>query len=81
VRGVVTVEDGGVHGGYGDAYARALRAAGIGTPVYRAALGQRFVPHGTRGAVLSDNALDGPGIAASVLRMHAGSPATGLLVR
>ncbi|HKD98695.1 MAG TPA: 1-deoxy-D-xylulose-5-phosphate synthase [Micromonosporaceae bacterium] len=67
-RRVVTVEDGGRHGGYGDSYARALRAADIDTAVYQAALDQRFVPHGARGAILSDNALDGPGLAATLLR-------------
>jgi 1-deoxy-D-xylulose-5-phosphate synthase len=65
-RRVVTVEDGGVHGGYGDAYARAVRAAGIDTPVHQAALAQRFVPHGPRGALLTANDLDGPSLAAAL---------------
>ena len=63
---VVTVEDAGAQGGFGDNFARALRASGIGTPVRSMALPQRFIPHGARGAILADHALDTPGIAAFV---------------
>ncbi|HEU0241162.1 MAG TPA: 1-deoxy-D-xylulose-5-phosphate synthase [Micromonosporaceae bacterium] len=64
---VVTVEDSGEHGGFGDAFARALRAAGVPTPVQTIALAQQFVPHGSRGSILSAAGLDGPGIAAAVV--------------
>lgn len=50
---VVTVEDNGAAGGYGDAVARALRAAGSPVPVHTAALDQAFVPHGSRGDLLA----------------------------
>ncbi len=70
-RHVITVEDGGVHGGYGDAYARAVRAAGIPTPVHSMALPQTFLPHGARGAILTDQALDAPNLAAAVLNVTA----------
>jgi 1-deoxy-D-xylulose-5-phosphate synthase len=63
---VVTVEDNGGHGGYGDVFARALRDAGSATPLRTVALAQRFLPHGSRGAILSEHGLDGPGIAATV---------------
>lgn len=63
---VVTVEDSGEHGGYGDAFARALRASGATTRVQTIGLAQRFVPHGSRGSILAAAGLDGPGIAASV---------------
>ena len=63
---VVTVEDNGGHGGYGDVFARALRDAGVATPLRTVALAQRFLPHGSRGAILSEHGLDGPGIAATV---------------
>jgi 1-deoxy-D-xylulose-5-phosphate synthase len=63
---VVTVEDNGGHGGYGDVFARALRAAGVATPLRTVALAQRFLPHGSRGAILTEHGLDGPGIAATV---------------
>jgi 1-deoxy-D-xylulose-5-phosphate synthase len=65
-RCVVTVEDGGRHGGYGDSLARALRAAGVVTPVRSMALDQAFVTHGARGAILSERGLDATGIAAAV---------------
>jgi 1-deoxy-D-xylulose-5-phosphate synthase len=68
---VVTVEDSGEHGGYGDQFARALRAAGVTTPVHPVALPQRFVPHGARSALLTEHALDADGIAAAVLRLCA----------
>jgi len=63
---VVTVEDNGGHGGYGDVFTRALRAAGVATPLRTVALAQRFLPHGSRGAILTEHGLDGPGIAATV---------------
>ena len=65
---VVTVEDSGAQGGYGDNFARALRAAGIATPVRSMALPQRFIPHGPRGSILADHHLDGAGIATSCAR-------------
>jgi 1-deoxy-D-xylulose-5-phosphate synthase len=64
---VVTVEDNGEHGGYGDAFARAVRAAGVTVPMRTLALPQRFLAHGSRGGILSDQGLDGRGIAAAVL--------------
>jgi 1-deoxy-D-xylulose-5-phosphate synthase len=63
---VVTVEDNGGHGGYGDAFARALRAAGVSAPLRTLSLAQRYLPHGSRGAILSEHGLDGPGVAAAV---------------
>lgn len=65
---VVTVEDGGLAGGVGDAVSRALRAAGTGTPVVSLGLPQRFLPQGHRAEVLAAAGLDGGGIAASVRR-------------
>jgi len=67
-RHVVTVEDGGVHGGYGDSFARALRASGVATPVHQVALPQRYLPHGARGGLLASYALDGAGVAEAVRR-------------
>jgi len=66
---VVTVEDNGGHGGYGDAYARALRAAGVRTPIATMALPQEFVAHGSRGPILAAHGLDADGIAARVRTM------------
>ena len=64
---VVTVEDGVVDGGAGEAVARALRAAGAPTQVQTLGLPKQFVPHGRRGDLLADAGLDAAGIAASVL--------------
>ncbi len=50
---VVTVEDNGTVGGFGDAVARQLRDADIDTPVRTFGLPQRFLAHGERGQVLA----------------------------
>jgi 1-deoxy-D-xylulose-5-phosphate synthase len=63
---VVTVEDNGGAGGFGDAFARAARLAGTRVDLLTLALEQRFLPHGERRAMLAEHGLDGPGIAASV---------------
>ena len=65
---VVTVEDGGAHGGYGDAVCRALRAAGARTPVRSLALPQRFLAHGSRSSILKARGLDAATIVAAVRR-------------
>jgi 1-deoxy-D-xylulose-5-phosphate synthase len=63
---VVTVEDNGVHGGFGDAYARAARVAGVPVELLTLGLAQDFLEHGERRAMLAGQGLDGPGIAAAV---------------
>ncbi len=50
---VVTVEDNGTAGGFGDAVARYLRDADIATPIRTFGLPQRFLAHGERGEVLA----------------------------
>ncbi len=50
---VVTVEDNGMAGGFGDAVARHLRDADVATPVRTFGLPQRFLAHGERGEVLA----------------------------
>jgi 1-deoxy-D-xylulose-5-phosphate synthase len=50
---VVTVEDNGTVGGFGDAVARYLRDADIATPIRTFGLPQRFLAHGERGDVLA----------------------------
>ena len=64
---VVTVEDGVVDGGVGDALARELRAAGAASRVVTLGLPKRFVPHGRRTEILADAGLDATGIAAAAL--------------
>jgi 1-deoxy-D-xylulose-5-phosphate synthase len=59
---VVTLEDSGVSGGFGDAVARALREARVRTELLTLGLPQRFVPHGEREALLAEAGLDAAGV-------------------
>jgi 1-deoxy-D-xylulose-5-phosphate synthase len=70
-RAVLTVEDGGSAGGFGDALCRELRAAGMTTPVRTCALPQRFLPHGERQQLLAEHGLDADSLAETVLAMLA----------
>jgi 1-deoxy-D-xylulose-5-phosphate synthase len=54
---VVTVEDNGRAGGFGDAVCRLLRDAGVGTPVCTFGLPQEFLEHGKREEILADAGL------------------------
>jgi 1-deoxy-D-xylulose-5-phosphate synthase len=60
----VTVEDGGVSGGFGASVTRACP----GSRVEVLGLAQEFLPHGSRGELLAAEGLDAAGIAASVRR-------------
>jgi 1-deoxy-D-xylulose-5-phosphate synthase len=63
---VVTVEDNGTAGGFGDAVARYLRDADIATPVRTFGLPQRFLEHGERAEVLAEVGLTPQQLARSV---------------
>jgi len=65
---VVSIEDNGVAGGYGDAFCRAARGLRVRTEVQTLGLAQQFLPHGARGNLLAAQGLDPPGIVASALR-------------
>jgi 1-deoxy-D-xylulose-5-phosphate synthase len=54
---VVTVEDNGRAGGFGDAVARLLRDADVGTPVKTYGLPQEFLAHGKREEILDEAGL------------------------
>ncbi len=54
---VVTVEDNGRAGGFGDAVCRMLRDAGVDTPVRTFGLPQEFLEHGKREEILADAGL------------------------
>jgi len=56
-RMVVTVEDNGRAGGFGDAVARLLRDHDVDMPVKTFGLPQEFLPHGTRNEVLDEAGL------------------------
>jgi 1-deoxy-D-xylulose-5-phosphate synthase len=54
---VVTVEDNGLVGGFGDAVCRLLREAGVSTPVQTFGLPQEFLVHAKREEILEDTGL------------------------
>ncbi|MFT4087534.1 MAG: transketolase C-terminal domain-containing protein, partial [Gordonia sp. (in: high G+C Gram-positive bacteria)] len=51
---VVTLEDGGVHGGVGSAVHEALSQAAVDVPVRQYGVSQEFVVHSTRDELLED---------------------------
>ncbi len=63
---VVTIEDNGTAGGFGDAVARYLRDADIATPIRTFGLPQRFLAHGERGEVLAAAGLTSQQLARAV---------------
>ena len=54
---VVTVEDNGLAGGFGDAVCRLLREVGVSTPVQTYGLPQEFLAHAKRDEILEDTGL------------------------
>jgi 1-deoxy-D-xylulose-5-phosphate synthase len=63
---VVTVEDNGTVGGFGDAVARLLREHDVDVPVRTFGLPQRFLEHGERAEVLADAGLTPQHLALSI---------------
>jgi 1-deoxy-D-xylulose-5-phosphate synthase len=63
---VVTIEDNGLAGGFGDAFARATRTAGVRVDLRTLGLQQDFLPHGDRRELLAEQRLDAMGIVAAV---------------
>jgi 1-deoxy-D-xylulose-5-phosphate synthase len=63
---VVTVEDNGTAGGFGDAVARLLREHDIDVPVRTFGLPQSFLAHGERAEVLADAGLTPQSLALSI---------------
>ncbi|MGH3784094.1 MAG: transketolase C-terminal domain-containing protein, partial [Pseudonocardiaceae bacterium] len=59
---VVTVEENAGAGGFGDAFARALRATGSQVQMCTLCLGQQFLPHAGRDELLRGHDLDAAGI-------------------
>jgi 1-deoxy-D-xylulose-5-phosphate synthase len=64
----VTIEDGGVSGGFGASVVRACPGARVEV----LGLAQEFLDHGSRGALLAEQGLDVTGITAAVRRALAG---------
>jgi 1-deoxy-D-xylulose-5-phosphate synthase len=69
---VVTVEDGGRHGGFGWALAAAMRDAEVDVPVRDLGVPQQFQEHGTRAEVLADLGLTAQDVARKVTEWAAG---------
>jgi len=72
---VVTVEDNGVAGGFGDAVCRLLRAGDVGTAVRTFGLPQQFLGHGTRDEILADAGLTPGSLAGAIIGLLARSAA------
>ncbi|HEY3260236.1 MAG TPA: 1-deoxy-D-xylulose-5-phosphate synthase [Pseudonocardiaceae bacterium] len=69
---VVTVEDGGRHGGFGWAFAAALRDAGVDVPLRDIGIPRRFLDHGSRAVVLAELGLTAQDVARRVTEWAAG---------
>ncbi|MDQ3153723.1 MAG: 1-deoxy-D-xylulose-5-phosphate synthase [Actinomycetota bacterium] len=69
---VVTVEDGGRHGGFGWALAAALRDADVATPLRDLGVPQRYLDHGSRAEVLADLGLTAQDVARRVTEWAVG---------
>ncbi|HEY3896110.1 MAG TPA: 1-deoxy-D-xylulose-5-phosphate synthase [Pseudonocardiaceae bacterium] len=69
---VVSVEDGGRHGGFGSALAALLRDAEVGVPFHDLCIPQRFLEHGSRDEVLADLGLTAQNVARAVTGWAAG---------
>jgi 1-deoxy-D-xylulose-5-phosphate synthase len=63
---VVTIEDNGLHGGFGSALSARLRAAGVNVPIRNLGVPQRFVAHASRNQVLTALGLTAVGVAQSI---------------
>ncbi len=69
---VVSLEDGGRHGGFGWSLAAALRDAELDVPFRDLGIPQRFLAHGTRDEVLTDLGLTAQDVARAVTGWAAG---------
>ncbi len=63
---VVTAEDNGVVGGFGDAVARLMRERGVDTPVQSFGISQQFLEHGERAELLEDLGLSAQALARGI---------------
>ncbi|ONI79414.1 1-deoxy-D-xylulose-5-phosphate synthase [Actinosynnema sp. ALI-1.44] len=69
---VVTIEDGGRHGGFGWALAAAMRDADVDVPLRDLGVPQEFQDHGTRAEVLAELGLTAQDVARRVTEWAAG---------
>lgn len=66
---VITVEDGGVHGGVGSSVSESLRAKGISTPVRDVGIAQKFLTPASRGQLLDELGLTAQDVARAITAM------------
>ncbi len=64
-RAVLTIEDGTVIGGFGDAVLEAIADAGLAVPTRRLGIPDHFIEHGAQALLLHELGLDAEGIAAA----------------
>lgn len=69
---VVTVEDGGVHGGVGSSVSEKLRNAGVVTPVRDVGIAQEFLAHASRNQILDRLGLTAQDVARAITAMVSG---------
>jgi 1-deoxy-D-xylulose-5-phosphate synthase len=78
VRRISAASVGSVAGGVGSAVARELRTRRVPVPVRQVALPHEFIPHGERGAVLSECGMSAQEIARTVVESLAGAGSIGV---
>lgn len=66
---VITVEDGGVHGGVGSSVSENLRAKGVSTPVRDVGIAQEFLTPASRGQLLDELGLTAQDVARAITAM------------
>ncbi len=69
---VVTVEDGGVHGGVGSSVSEKLRSAGVSTPVRDVGIAQEFLSPASRNQILDQLGLTAQDVARAITAMVSG---------
>ncbi|WP_207839159.1 1-deoxy-D-xylulose-5-phosphate synthase [Williamsia soli] len=69
---VVTVEDGGVHGGVGSSVSEKLRSAGVSTPVRDVGIAQEFLAPASRNQILDHLGLTAQDVARAITAMVSG---------
>jgi 1-deoxy-D-xylulose-5-phosphate synthase len=68
---VVSVEDSGRSGGYGDAVARALRDADVDTPFRDLGVPREFLAHSKRAEILADLGLTAQSVSRDITELYA----------
>jgi 1-deoxy-D-xylulose-5-phosphate synthase len=78
VRLVVTIEESGLHGGFGSALAALFREEGVDTPVRNIGVPQRFLSHGTREEIHTALGFNGEHLAERIMSWVGGCQVVGV---